>query len=65
MLKAEEAEMYRSRLKDVEVLCFEESDYMVWKPDYIRYLNTLKTFLDKLDAAGKKVPPRQNAAWSI
>jgi hypothetical protein len=52
-------------LKDVEVLCFEESDYMVWKPDYIRYLNTLKTFLDKLDAAGKKVPPRQNAAWSI
>jgi len=50
LLTAEEAEMYRQRLRNVEVVVFEESGHELWKPDYNRFIGTIRGFLQQLDS---------------
>ena len=50
LLTAEQAKMYRQRLRNVEVVVFEESGHELWKPDYDKFIGTIRGFLQQLDS---------------
>jgi pimeloyl-ACP methyl ester carboxylesterase len=45
LLKAEQAELFTSNLPGAKVIVFEDSGHEVWKPDYDRFVTTVKDFL--------------------
>lgn len=51
MLNAAQVEQYVSGLKQAMAIVFRGSGHRLWEPDAARYLNTLRYFLEGLDAA--------------
>src|SRR5712692_1541700 len=49
LLKPEHVEKYRQNLRNVEVEVFENSGHNVSEPNYQRFINTLESFLERLD----------------
>jgi len=54
LLPPEAAELYVKHLKDVIIVRFEDSNHELSKPNYERYIGTIKDFLQQLD---HKQPP--------
>ncbi|MEX2461681.1 MAG: alpha/beta hydrolase [Paenibacillaceae bacterium] len=48
-LSAEEAEIYKSKLQNVEVVVFEESGHSLWEPDQEKFIKIIHKFLNQLD----------------
>lgn len=48
-LKPEMAEKYLEYAPQTQIIVFEDSGHRLWHPDFIRFMNTLKTFLEVLD----------------
>ena len=49
LLKPEHVEKYRQNLRNVSVEVFENSGHNVSEPDYQRFINSLGSFLERLD----------------
>ena len=53
LLTVEGADRYQRHLLDSRVVVFENSDHNLSKPDYERYIGTIRTFLEELDSSRK------------
>ncbi|KOP70312.1 hypothetical protein AMS59_21075 [Lysinibacillus sp. FJAT-14745] len=49
LLSTDEAEKYKSNLKNVELIEFSESGHELWIPDYNKFINTITDYLNKID----------------
>lgn len=49
LLDPDAADRYRSLLPDSSVITFPDSSHALWEPSYEQFLNTVKTFLRRLD----------------
>lgn len=50
LLKNEASVKYKSELKSVELIEFNNSGHELWVPDYDKFILTIKEFLNKIDA---------------
>lgn len=49
LLKNEDSEKYKNNCKNVEVKVFINSGHELWVPDYDKFIETIKDFLNKID----------------
>jgi pimeloyl-ACP methyl ester carboxylesterase len=49
LLKEDAMQKYKSYLKNVEIVEFSDSGHELWVPDYNRFINTIRIFLEELD----------------
>ena len=49
LLKKEDSEKYKNNCKNVEVKVFINSGHELWVPDYDKFIETIKDFLNKID----------------
>ncbi|MBI2265881.1 MAG: alpha/beta hydrolase [Armatimonadetes bacterium] len=50
LMPAKAVDVYQQFLRKTKVVVFEDSGHELWKPDYERYIQTIKEFLENVDS---------------
>ena len=53
-LKREDAEQYKQRLPQAEIVTFEDAGHALWEPNYERFMKLVEDFLVSLDATASR-----------